>query len=235
MAGDEQSPSFAGLIVSDDLNEEEEEVSLLDTIGGTEFAESTDQLLHDIEADELGRDDIEEYTVEAEEECTAEIDTVNNQRNRNLPRTHCIFHTKKKIKNRHVKAAVMIAVVWLFMIGFLVVSLSVDWWKRAWYDIAHLCTLCSNDNSLEIQEIDLTEWPTRKPSSSAGTSSLFSILGKEKTLRPPPENIAEVCSPSIYVDHGPNFTGLSIKDLIAICANSCFPGKISGHIHARKT
>jgi hypothetical protein len=230
MEGDE-SPSFAGLIVSEQLDEEEEEVSLLDTIGGTEFGEETDQLLYDIEADELGRDNIEDYTAEAEEQFTVieetheNGDTVNDQRNQVVPRTHSIIHTKKKIKNRHVKAAVMIAVVWLFMIVFLVAALSVDWWKRAWYDVADLCTLCSNDTNVNIEEIDLTEWPTRKPSSSASTSSLFSILGKEKALRPPPENIAEVCSPSIYVDHGPNFIGLSRKDLISVCANSCFPGK----------
>ena len=218
MADDVPSQSFVGLVVSEQCDEEED-VSLLDTIGGTEFANSTEQLLNDIEADELGP---EQFADTRHTETKRAFDR-NGDKPKQRNHDRLPLYRKKKIKNRHVKAAVMIAIIWTIMVAFLVVALSVDWWYKGSIDLPDLCTLCHN-NSLEMDEMQLTEWPTRKPSSSAGSSSLFTILGKEKTLRPPPENIAEVCSPSIYLDNGVDYFGPSKKDLLAICANACFPG-----------
>ena len=121
----------------------------------------------------------------------------------------------------------MIAVIWTIMVGFIVISLSVEWWSNAWRD-RDSCTLCGKDFNIEMQDIELTDWPTRKPSSKgSATSSLFTFLGSPSSLRPPPENIAQVCAPSIYLDYGPGSVGPSVNDLLATCANTCFPGKIS--------
>jgi hypothetical protein len=211
------SPDPVGWVDSEHLviNDNEEEVSLLDTVGGTDFAMSTEQLLDDIEADELGR---EHPPCEDEDEGSTyeQDDEAGEQRG---PR-------KKKVKNRHVKAAIMIAVIWTIMVGFLVVSLSAEWWNKDWNNLSDLCTLCGTNSTFHSGEVELTEWPTRKPS-SMGASSLFSMLEKAKTLRPPPDDIAQVCSPSIYLDHGSDYIGPSVNDLVAVCANACFPGKPS--------
>ena len=200
-------------VVVSEQSPHDEEISLLDTIGEM-----------DVEAEDTYRGqyhyDDDHDVVDAEESTYRRA--VPDQRIREPTSSH----RKKKIKNRHVKAAIMIAVVWTVMVTFLIVSLSVDWWKRAWKDISDVCILCGGNGIDDIEEIPMTEWPTRRPSSTQGSSSLFTMLGKQKTLLPPPENIAQVCSPSIYLDHGPEYAGSSVNDKLAVCANACFPGKL---------
>lgn len=190
----------------------DEEISLLDTIGELDAeADDADQRLY--------HDDNYDNVVNAEESTIRRYAPA--QRIQQSPSSH----RKKKIKNRHVKAAIMIAAIWTIMVTFLIVSLSVDWWNRAWKDISDVCILCGSNGIDGLEEIPITEWPTRRPSSTQGTSSLFEMLGKHKTLLPPPKNIGQVCSPSIYLDHGYDYVGSSINDLLAGCANACFPGK----------
>lgn len=179
--------------------------------------------MHDIEADESAR---EHYILSDDVDYADEEESPYHYDNSDalVEYSTSPMRRKKKIKNRHVKAAGMIAFIWTVMVAFLVVALSVDWWAKAGKDVSDLCTLCGNHSGIE--EVQFTDWPTRKPSSSSGTSSsLFSLLERQKTLLPPPENIAQVCSPSIFFDHGPDHTGPSTNDLLAVCVNACFPGK----------
>lgn len=179
--------------------------------------------MHDIEADESARENYilsedEDYADEEESTYHDDYDDALDESSASPMRR------RKKIRNRHVKAAGMIAFIWTVMVAFLIVALSADWWAKAGKNISDLCTLCGNHSGIE--EVQFTDWPTRKPSSSSGTSSsLFTLLERQKTLMPPPENLAQVCSPSIFLDHGPAYTGPSTNDLLAICANACFPGK----------
>lgn len=182
----------------------------------------------DLEADKIGLEqldcaDVDDNDVEGTSfQLSANKDDQRNQE----PLPSLVTRKKKeKVKNRHVKAAVMIAVIWSIMVGFIVISLSVDWWSKAWND-HDSCTLCGTDLNLEMEEVELTDWPTRKPSSKGNdASSLFTFLGSTSSLRPPPENIAQVCAPSIYLDYGPGYNGPSVNDLVATCANTCLPGK----------
>eukprot|EP00804_Cyclotella_cryptica_P007966 CCRYP_016014-RA/>CCRYP_016014-RA protein AED:0.04 eAED:0.04 QI:98/1/1/1/0.5/0.33/3/392/573 len=179
----------------------------------------------DLEADEVGLEQFDcavNDEIEVDETSSQHIARDDDQKHQDrLP--SLVTGKKKKVKNRHVKAAIMIAVIWTIMVGFIVISLSVDWWSKAGQD-HDSCTLCGKDLNLEMQGIELTDWPTRRPSSKgSAASSLFTFLGSPTSLRPPPENIAQVCSPSIYIDYGPGYNGPSVNDLVATCANTCFP------------
>jgi hypothetical protein len=166
--------------------------------------------------------DYDEHDYGEANELLCETDAATNQINCDLLSLTTI-HRKKKIKNRHVKAACMIAVVWTIMVALIVAALSVDWWSNLRRDPSDMCTLCGKGSNFSMEEIELTDWPTRSPSSNTNPS-LFTMLENSMPLRPPPNNIQEVCAPSIYLDYGPGYSGPSIDDLVSLCANTCFPG-----------
>jgi len=124
---------------------------------------------------------------------------------------------RKKVKNRYFKACLMVTLVWAAMIILISVALGMDW--VAVHDQTKsdsLCTLCDGSGiGLNYSAFSLR--PTRKPSSS--TQSAFVNIA---TIKPPPENIPELCSPSIFLDHGPKKVP-SVEKLVASCATACLP------------
>eukprot|EP00985_Skeletonema_marinoi_P011424 scaffold5438_cov124-Skeletonema_marinoi.AAC.3 len=124
---------------------------------------------------------------------------------------------RKKVKNRYFKACLMVTVVWAAMIILISVALGMDW--VALHDQTKpdsLCTLCDG-SGIGLNYSAFTLRPTRKPSSS--TQSAFVNIA---TIKPPPENIAELCSPSIFLDHGPKKVP-SVEKLVVSCATACLP------------
>eukprot|EP00984_Skeletonema_dohrnii_P025787 scaffold14973_cov128-Skeletonema_dohrnii-CCMP3373.AAC.1 len=124
---------------------------------------------------------------------------------------------RKKVKNRYFKACLMVIVVWAAMIILISVALGMDW--VAVHDQTKsdsLCTLCDG-SGIGLNYSAFTLRPTRKPSSS--TQSAFVNIA---TIKPPPENIAELCSPSIFLDHGPKKVP-PVEKLVATCATACLP------------
>ena len=125
---------------------------------------------------------------------------------------------RKKVKHRYCKACVMVTVVWAAMIILVSVILGMDW-LGVHYDQTKsesLCTLCDRNSGIGLN-YSAFALPTRKPSSSS-ESAFVSVA----TINPPPENIAELCAPSILLDHGPNKVASS-ETLVASCATACLP------------
>jgi hypothetical protein len=119
---------------------------------------------------------------------------------------------KKVVKNRYCKACVMVTVVWSAMVILVAVALGMDWWgineRLDQTKSESLCTLCAENGGIGFNFSAYTLRPTREPSTSMSPAS----------VRPPPENLAEVCAPSIFLDHG------QMNDhLVASCVTACLP------------
>ena len=122
---------------------------------------------------------------------------------------------RKKVKNRYCKACVMVTVVWGAMVILVAVALGMDWWgineRLDQTKSESLCTLCAANGGIGFNFSAYTLRPTRKPSASLSPAS----------LRPPPEKLAEVCAPSILLDHPASETARD--HLVASCATACLP------------
>ena len=130
--------------------------------------------------------------------------------------------TKQSLfKSRKCQAAIMISIVLIIAVTFLGVTLGIDWFGLNNDD--DLCTLCGDGLDFTYNKKNYTPWPTRQPSST--TSSSMTSIANDKPIKPPPENLAKICAPSIYLDHGPSYKGPSAEDLIATCTTVCLPGE----------
>ena len=117
---------------------------------------------------------------------------------------------RQKVKNRYCKAAVMICVVWSTTVILISIVLGMDWFNQGpdGYDTDNLCTLCG-DNGLDFKYDD--SYPTRQPASSSSQVAY--------PIDYPPANLAEVCSPTIRLNHGSKES----KDLVEGCIKACLP------------
>jgi len=124
---------------------------------------------------------------------------------------------RKKVKNRHCKAAIMACVVWSITVTLISLALGMDLFSEELYslDDEDLCSLCG-DNGLDSLFGNTTTLPTQQPSSSDARSRL-------KTIDPPPANLAEVCAPSIRLHHVSHLDGLLTGDLTEKCFKACQP------------
>lgn len=122
---------------------------------------------------------------------------------------------RKKVKNRYCKAFVMVTVVWTTMIILVSVALGKDWFG-VHFDPESLCTLCDENGGIGSNYSAISRRPTREPSSLA--QSTFVEVAK---IRPPPENLAELCAPSILLEHGSK--KIPSVQKIGDCAAACLP------------
>ena len=134
---------------------------------------------------------------------------------------NAVESSRKEVKRKYCKAAIMIAVVWSIMVVLVSITLGVDWWgvneRLDRKDDVDLCTLCGNGLEFVLNKTSFTDWPTRQPSPS-------NVHGMG-TSRPPPENFAEICAPSKLLDHGPHYKGPSSGELMASCIETCLSGE----------
>mmetsp|Transcript_36346 Transcript_36346/g.66811 ORF Transcript_36346/g.66811 Transcript_36346/m.66811 type:complete len:675 (+) Transcript_36346:99-2123(+) len=126
--------------------------------------------------------------------------------------------SRKKVKNRHCKAAIMVCVVWSITVTLISIALGMDWFNEGLYtsdDDANLCTLCG-DNGLDFIFDKTSMLPTRQPSPSKATLPF-------NTIDPPPANLAELCAPSIRLHPGLHLNGPFTGDLVENCIKACLP------------
>ena len=169
------------------------------------------------------KEDIRDAVDSFDARCTREVDETKQdvENPLNLPvREPNVMRSsirRKKVNHRYFKACVMVTFVWGAMIILVSVALGMDWWgvnnKLEQANSELLCTLCDGNRSYTSA---YTLRPTRKPSSL--TSPAFVGVA---TIKPPQENIAEVCAPSTFL-HGPKKKP-SLETLAASCVTACLP------------
>ena len=128
--------------------------------------------------------------------------------------------TRKKVKHRHCKAAIMIFVTWGITIALVSIVLGMDsWWGVSDQLFAtknedDLCTLCG-DNGLNFR-IDEIDVPTRQPTHWVNNLPSLYLMNTPmpsftETIKKPPEDLANICAPSILLH----------RDMIERCIRSC--------------
>ena len=129
---------------------------------------------------------------------------------------------RKRVKHKYCKAAIMILIIWGITIVAISFILGMDsWWGASEQiygtDGDDLCTLCG-ENGLNFDEITLME-PTKQPTHWVNQlPSMYQLSTKLPskpidTIKLPPENLAEVCAPSIHLHDG----------MVEGCIRSCMP------------
>ncbi len=190
----------------------------------TKEEETTTPLLQNKEDSYWNKEGIRDAVASFDARCVQEVDEMkqdveNPVDERSLPRESKVMRSsirRKKVKNRYCKACVMVTLVWGTMIILLSIALGMDWMgvneRLDQTNSESLCTLCGENSGFGINFSAYTLRPTRKPSSFVGVA----------TIKPPPANIAEVCAPSIFLDHGTTKIP-SVENLAASCATACLP------------
>ena len=124
--------------------------------------------------------------------------------------------TPKERRIKYAKAAVLITVVWVVMIAGVSIILSIDIWgvsdRFDRTDDEDLCILCGNhtlDFDFNSTSSDYI-WPSLPTSNTATVVS--------RTLKPPPDDLSRLCSPTIFLG-----TGLGIES----CVQKCLPAAVS--------
>ena len=124
--------------------------------------------------------------------------------------------TPKERRIKYAKAAVLITVVWVVMIAGVSIILSIDIWgvsdRFDRTDDEDLCILCGNhtlDFDFNSTSSDYI-WPSLPTSNTATVVS--------RTLKPPPDDLSMLCSPTIFLG-----TGLGIES----CVQKCLPAAVS--------
>ncbi len=127
--------------------------------------------------------------------------------------------TTTLLRNKKCKAAIMIFLLWGVTVTLLIMTLVFDWFRSD----GKSCVLCKDGLDFEFTTSNSTPWPTHQPSSTESIDADYvNGLGM---LKPPPNNLAQICSPSILLDKGPNYSGAPSRDLVAICTKVCMPGE----------
>eukprot|EP00569_Conticribra_weissflogii_P011930 CAMPEP_0171384320 /NCGR_PEP_ID=MMETSP0879-20121228/38409_1 /TAXON_ID=67004 /ORGANISM="Thalassiosira weissflogii, Strain CCMP1336" /LENGTH=799 /DNA_ID=CAMNT_0011896591 /DNA_START=96 /DNA_END=2495 /DNA_ORIENTATION=+ len=124
--------------------------------------------------------------------------------------------TTTLLRNKKCQAVVIIFVLWSVTVTLLVMTLVFDWFRND----KRSCLLCEGGLDFDFIHTNFTPWPTRQPSTASIDLNNFDGLG---ILKPPPDNLAQICSPSILLERGPNYRGAPSADLVAICTKVCMP------------
>ncbi|KAL7442635.1 hypothetical protein ACHAXM_011961 [Skeletonema potamos] len=185
----------------------------------TKEEETTTPLLQNGESVYWNKEGITDAVASFDARCEIKQD-VENPVDESLPREPEVMRSsirRKKVKNRHCKACVMVTVVWGASVILISIALGMDWLGVNIDGTSNseesLCTLCAGNSWIGFNNVSVyTLQPTRKP-------SFFTVVA---TIKPPPENIAEVCAPSIFLDYGPTKIP-SVENLVASCATACLP------------
>ena len=124
---------------------------------------------------------------------------------------------RKKVKHRYCKAFVMVTAVWAMMIILVSITLGIDWIgvKIEKTESESLCTLCGENSGIDFNFSAVPLRPTRQPSTQLSPIPLVNVT----TIKSPPDNIAELCAPSIFLDHGRE----EMEQLASSCASACLP------------
>ena len=120
--------------------------------------------------------------------------------------------TPKERRIKYAKAAVLVTVVWLVMVSGVSIILSIDIWgvseRFDRSDDEDLCILCGN-HTLDF-DFNSTSWPSL-PTSNTATVVI-------RTLKPPPDNLPALCSPTMFLGAGTHAFGK-----IERCVQKCLP------------
>jgi len=125
------------------------------------------------------------------------------------------IETPKERRIKYAKAAVLVTVVWVVMVSGVSIILSIDIWgvsdRFDRSDDEDLCILCGNhtlDFDFNSTSSDST-WP------SLPTSDTATVV--RRTLKPPPDNLPTLCSPTMFLGTGNAF------GKIETCVQKCLP------------
>jgi len=134
---------------------------------------------------------------------------------------------RKRVKHRHCKAFIMVFCIWGTTIILISIVLGMDklWWGASINDKfsidEHGCTLCG-ENGLKFgaDDVILEPTPSKQPShwinQLPSLYQLTTALPYEEsasTIKQPPDNLFEICSPSIHLH----------PDMLEDCIRSCTP------------
>jgi len=183
----------------------------------------------DVECARIVEDDKEIKTTHSP--LLASMNDIEAQKNIQNPKTESRIrkarNRRKRVKHRHCKAFIMVFCIWGTTIILISIVLGMDklWWGTSVNDQFSIdesgCTLCG-ENGLKFGADDVMTEPTPSKQPSHWINQLPSLYQlttalpyeeSTSTIKQPPDNLFEICSPSIHLH----------PSMLEDCIRTCTP------------
>ena len=220
----DSAPDYKDEYLTTSIHEEDEclTTSLLEQ-------QQTVSIEEDVECARIEKDDKDSHDTHSH--LLASMNDIEAQKNIHNPKTESRIrkarNRRKRVKHRHCKAFIMVLCIWGTTIILISIVLGMDklWWGTSVNEQFSIdeneCTLCG-ENGLKFGADDVITEPTPSKQPSHWINQLPSLYqlttalpSKESvsTIKQPPDNLFEICSPSIHLH----------PDMLEDCIRSCTP------------